>query len=360
MSSDFQLPSSILSCLMRLKIEYDQSENRLLSQIVTSKVFVREQTEEHDVTRNSRTRVYGHDVLFFLPDHVFKQLELKKEKSCREKIRRDLNECKSLEDEFFNEVFFEVEDENDREYQHAVSLDKRPQVEPDTLSIWQPGRIRLFVSHRDRHKKKAKELAEALEGYGMSAFLAHDRIEVTATWQNEILKGLDTMEIMLVFATDDLHDSEWTNQEIGFALCRGIPILSLKLQNADPKGFIRDKQALRGDLQDPAASAPRIYKLVAKKLDNKDRLQSALISAFISSSCFEEAKKRFQRLNKAVDSISEEEAQRIIDGFKENDQLHNAFYLINKYKRLINFLKKTTGREYSIVGRNRISRKSED
>lgn len=360
MSSDFQLPSSILSCLRRLKIEYDQTENRFLSQIVTSKVFVREHTEEHDVTRNSRTRVYGHDVLFFLPEHVFKQLELKKEKSCREKIRKDLNECKSFEDEFFNKVFFQVEDENNWEYQHAVSLDKYPQVEPDTLSIWQPDRIRLFVSHRDNHKKKAKELAEALEGYGMSAFLAHDTIEVTAPWQNEILKGLGTMEIMLVFVTDDLHDSEWTDQEIGFALGRGVPILSLKLENADPKGFIAGEQALRGDIQDPAASAPLIYKLVAKKLDNKDRLQSALISAFIDSSCFEEAKERFQRLNKAVDSISEEEEQRIIDGFKKNDQLHNAFYLNNKYKRLINFLKRTTGREYSIVGREIISRKSED
>ena len=62
MSSNFQLPSSILSYLMRLKIEYDQSEDRLLSQIVTSKVYVRKGTKEHDVTRDLRTRIYGHDV----------------------------------------------------------------------------------------------------------------------------------------------------------------------------------------------------------------------------------------------------------------------------------------------------------
>lgn len=359
MSSNFQLPSSILSYLERLKIEYDRSEDRLLSQIVTSKVYVRRGIKEHD-DWNLRAYVYGHDVLFFLPDHVFKQLELEKEKSCCEKICKGLNKCNSFEYEFFNEVFFEVEDENNWEYQHAVSLDKRPQVEPDALSIWQPGQIRLFVSHRDGHKKEAKKLSEALEGYGISAFLAHDEIEPTATWQNEILKGLETMEVMLVFMTDDLHDSEWTNQEIGFALGRGVPILSLKLETADPKGFIGSEQALKGDLQDPAASASRIYKLVVKKLDNKSRLQSALISAFIDSPCFEEAKKRFNRLNKVIDSISEEEEQKIIDGFKENNQLHDAFYLNNKYKRLINFLERTTGQEYSIVRRKIISRKSED
>jgi len=358
MNNNFQLPSSILSYLKRLKIEYDQSD-RLLSQIVTSKVYVRRGTKEHD-DWNLRAYVYGHDVLFFLPDHVFEQLELEKEKSCCEKICEDLNECNSFEDEFFNEVFFEVEDENDREYQRAVSLSKYPQVEPDSLSIWQPGQVRLFVSHRDRHKKKAKELAEALEGYGISAFLAHDTIEAMTTWQNEILKGLETMEIMLVFATDDLHDSEWANQEIGFALGRRVPVLSLKLEGTDPKGFIGSEQALIGDLQDPAASASLIYELVAKKLDNKGRLQSALISAFTGSSSFKEAKKRFDRLNKVTDSISKEEAQRIIDGFKENDQLHDAYYLINEYERLVTFLERTTGREYSIVRRKIISRKSED
>ena len=358
MNSNFQLPSSILSCLRRLKIEYARSEDRFFLQIVTSKVFVRENAKQYD-DLNLSAVVYGHDVLFFLPDHLFDKIELGKEKSYREKIRKDLNECKSFEGEFFNEVFFEVEDENDWEYQQAVSLDKYPQVEPDALSIWRPGQIRLFVSHRDEHKKKAKELAEALEGYGISAFLAHDAIEAMTTWQNEILNGLKTMEIMLVFATDDLHDSEWTNQEIGFALGRGVPILSLKLENADPKGFIGSKQALRGSLQDPAASASRIYELVAEKLDNKDRLRSVLIATFISSPGFEETKERFDRLNEVIDSISEEEAQRIIDGFKENDQLHNAFYLNNEYKRLRNFLNRTTGQEYSIR-RKIISRENEN
>ena len=350
MNSNFQLPSSILSCLRRLKIEYARSEDRFFLQIVTSRVFVRENAKEFYNTNLSAV-VYGHDVLFFLPDHLFDKIELRKEKFYRKKIREDLNECHSFEDELFNEVFFEVEDENDREYQQAVSPDKYPQVEPDALSIWRPGQIRLFVSHRDGHKKKAKELAEALEGYGISAFLAHDTIEAMTTWQNEILNGLKTMEIMLVFATDDLHDSAWTNQEIGFALGRGVPILSLKLENTDPKGFIGSKQALRGSLQDPAASAPQIYGLVAEKLDNKDRLQSALIAAFISSPGFKETEKRFDRLNKVIHSISKEETQRIIDGFKENNQLHNAFYLNNEYKRLINFLNRTADQEYFIEGK---------
>ena len=341
MSSNFQLPSSIFSYLKRLKIDYDQSEDRLLSQIVTSKIFVREHTTHFD---------FGHDVLFFLPDHVFKQLELKKQKSYREKIREDLNECNSFEDEFFNEVFFQVEDENDREYQHAVSLGKRPQVEPDVLSIWQPGRIRLFVSHRDGHKKKAKELSEALEGYGISAFLAHDGIEPTATWQNEILKGLETMEVMLVFVTDDLHESEWTNQEIGFALGRGVPILSLKLEDADPKGFIGSEQALRGDLQDPAASAQEICKLLAKKLKNKHRLQNALIAAFVESPSYAETKRRFDVADEIVERLSEEELKLIIDGFRRNSQLHDCFHLVDPPYRLTRFLKRTTGQQYFIKG----------
>ena len=106
-------------------------------------------------------------------------------------------------------------------------------VAPDTLSDWAgtDGVIRLFISHRDAYKAAAKELAMSLEEYGISAFVAHDTIQPMTTWQHEILKGLQLMEFMLAFITDDFFESPWTNQEIGYALGNSIPIISLKLEN---------------------------------------------------------------------------------------------------------------------------------
>jgi hypothetical protein len=159
------------------------------------------------------------------------------------------------------------------------------------------------------------------------------------------------MEIMLAFVTDDFHDSTWTNQELGFALGRNVPVVSLKLQRRDPSGFIGNLQALRGRLDNPAASAPDIYKLLAEKLGNGRRLQSALISAFVQSPNFMETKLRFDRMAGVVHSLSDEEVDQIARGFEANDQLHKAGHLISKYERLRCFLEQTTGRRYVVSGK---------
>ena len=184
--------------------------------------------------------------------------------------------------------------------------------------------------------------------------MAHDTIEPMAQWKAEILKGLETMEIMLAFVTDDFHQRTWTDQEVGFALGRNIPVLSLKLQQSDPEGFIGDQQALRGSLNDPAASVPDIYELLAEKLGNKERLQSGLISAFVASPSFDETRRRFDRVDEVVNSLSDDEVASVTDGFAVNDQLYRSIYLTNRYQRLCRFLKHTTGKDY-VIDRTTIS-----
>lgn len=346
MTSKFYLPSKIVIYLKRLQVEYARSGNSLLSEIISSaRVFVREEAA-YD---NWNGGIDGHDVLFFLPVSVLGKIALDQQDDYSKTISGDLNKCtQSVENEFFNTVSFEYEDDNDQEFQQAILVAGRPETNPDSLSFWKQGHIRLFISHRDAHKANAKFLAEALEGYGISAFVAHDTIEPMSTWQNEILKGLETMEVMLAFVSDDFHDSTWVNQEIGFALGRNIPIVSLKLQNTDPSGFIGNIQALRGCFENSSVSAPDIYKLLTEKLGNKSRLQGALITAFVESPDFNETRERFNRMNKVVESLSDDETQEIIIGFKANDQLHNAGHLVSKYQRLKSFLERTTENEYVI------------
>ena len=356
MDIELQLPYKIVSYLRRLKIEYNQYENGIFSNIVGSaKVFIRKPPTTYE---NFGVYSYGYEVVFFLPASIMEEIDLEKESSYRKEILEDLEKCKDVKDEFFENVFFACENENDEEYRQAVSLTDRPQVDLETLDIWKPELVRLFICHRDKHKKEARELADALEAYGISSFVAHDAIGSMTEWQAEIMKGLETMEIMLTFITDDFHKSVWTNQEIGFALARNIPILSLKLQNTDPKGFVSGKQALKGNFERPSDSVPEIYRLLQKKLNNKKRMQGALITALVESPSWDDTRDRFDRLNKVVETLSEEEVERIIDGYKKNNQLHHAMYLNNKHKRLKHFLERTTGKKY-VIKRNTISCKGE-
>ena len=228
-------------------------------------------------------------------------------------------------------------------------------VAPDTLSVWAEtdGEIRLFISHRDRHKAAAKELALSLEDYGISAFVAHDTIQPMTTWQHEILKGLQGMEFMLAFITDDFFKSPWTNQEIGYAICKSTPIISLKLENTDPQGFFGSEQALKSDLKNPAGKCVDIYSHITNKLGVRERLDDALIAAFVKSTSFNEAIDRFDRMQGVIEELSDNQLHKICIGFKKNDQLYGSIYLDNKNKRLSKFLEKTRPLdEISIEGRN--------
>jgi hypothetical protein len=295
--------------------------------------------------------VDGHDVVLFLSEDILAQIPINNQNDRRQELRSALGTLiPDAEREFINDVRLEMADEDDAEYQRAVAYGGRPVVNPDTLSFWKPGEIRLFISHRDADKAGANALAEALSPFGISSFVAHDTIQPMSEWRHEVIKGLATMEIMLLYLTDQFSDSLWCHQEVGYALGRNVPIISLKLQRADPPGFAGANQALRGDMQNPANSAAALYKLLAEKLGEKDRLQDALVAAFVDTPDFDQARHRFDRMSKHIEELSQGQLERIIAGYRSNDQLFRAIYLDNKNNRLVRFLERTTGRRWVIEG----------
>jgi hypothetical protein len=322
----------------------------LQARVVNSSViFVHEETS-YD---NWNGGMYGHDVILFLPPEIFGKITLARKSDFEADLLSKLKLCcQSIENEYINTVRFEDEDQNDPHFQNAISIHDRPQINPNTLSFWKPDHVRLFISHRDIHKVEAKTLANSLEEYGISSFVAHDTIEPMSTWQNEIVKGLETMEIMLVYLTDDFHESVWTNQEVGFALGRNIPVISLKLGVTDPRGFIGERQALKSNQHDTLQTVLDIYTLIAEKLGNKHRLQTALINAFCVSHDFTKTKNRFDRMSRVVETLTEDDVTVITKAFHENSQLYKAWHLVSNNNRLIRFLNHVSGRNYEISGRD--------
>lgn len=350
MTNKYIIPSKIMIYFRRIATEYEAIGQDLQARVVNSSaIFVHEETN-YD---NWNGGMYGHDVILFLPPELFGEVTLARKSDFEADLLSKLKLCcQSIDNEYINAVRFEDEDQNDPHFQNSISIQNRPQINPDTLSIWKSDHVRLFISHRDKHKVDAKALANSLEEYGISSFVAHDTIEPMSTWQNEIVKGLETMEIMLVYLTDDFHESVWTNQEVGFALGRNIPVISLKLGVTDPTGFIGERQALKNKPHDTLQTALDIYNLIAKKLGNKHRLQTAIIKAFCISPDFTETKKRFDRMSRVIETLTDEEVAVITKAFQENDQLHKAGHLVSTHNRLLRFLNHTTNKTYEISERN--------
>lgn len=346
MADSYILPSKTISYLKRLRTEYTQTGNSLFASIFNSSRFFVRTGATYDNFGGGTT---GHNLVIFPPTEVFAQIRLSDQEKYCETICSDLNTCaRSVSGEFFSAVSLDDSDEQDSEFQQAFTLESRPQPNPDTLSIWKPDHVRLFISHRDQHKVGANKLALELENFGISAFVAHDTIQPMKTWRNEILKGLQTMEIMLAFVTDDFHDSAWTNQEIGFALGRDIPIVSLKLENSDPPGFISAHQAMKGQLAAPAKCATALFDLIISIIGDDVRLTQGLVLAFVESQQFVEMEERFKLLDKYVKSLSPDLVATILEGYESNSQIHGARFMCNNPERITGFLKKATGNEYRV------------
>lgn len=340
------LPAKLPNYLLRLNVEYERYGNTIERDIISHAKFLVIEETSYD---NWNGGTYGHDVKLFLPVEELGKIKIDDQSVFCKRICDDLNKvASSVENEFFNEVHLDVDDENDKECQQAIPFDHRIKSNPDALQIWRKNSVRLFISHRDNHKKKVKELAEALDNYGISSFVAHEAIAPTREWRKEIMNGLETMEIMLAFLTNDFESSIWTNQEIGFALGKNIPVISLKFEQKDPSGFIAHEQALRANAQDPHKTADKLYPLIATAVRKKDRLDDTLINSFLESPDFSETKSRFERMVGAISDLKNEQLDKIITGFEENDQLYNSVYLTSRYRRLELFLKKMTGKKYLI------------
>lgn len=131
--------------------------------------------------------------------------------------------------------------------------------------------FRLFISHLATHKDKAKRLKDTLAPYHIAGFIAHEDIVPTREWQKEIERALFTMDAMLTVHTQGFSESIWTQQEIGFALGRGIKVISLRMDE-DPKGFISKEQAILRNRRDASKVSAEIASIVANDPATKLRM----------------------------------------------------------------------------------------
>ena len=141
---------------------------------------------------------------------------------------------------------------------------------------WQnTNNFRLFISHISLHKDKATRLKEALSAHRIEGFVAHEDIEPTAEWQQEIERALYSMQALVAIHTNGFKASSWTQQEVGFALGRGTKVISLKMESEDPTGLISKQQALSRRKRNAEEIALEIKGLLEADIRTADALKAA-------------------------------------------------------------------------------------
>lgn len=200
-------------------------------------------------------------------------------------------------------------------------------------ALWQPNYFRLFLSHAGDGREFAGVMKDRLSGFRIEAFVAHEDIAPTLPWVEVIEQALKTCHALAALLTPDFHESDWTDQEIGYCLSRDVLILPLRL-GLTPYGFIGRYQALRGINLSPYTLAAKICEALIGNEQTVERMTGALVLAFEKSFSFESAKVIMSLLEKAP-SLSQRQLQRIEESIGKNRQVERSGGVPDRIRQLI-------------------------
>jgi nucleoside 2-deoxyribosyltransferase len=199
--------------------------------------------------------------------------------------------------------------------------------------FWRKGMFRLFISHLATHRDSAASLQEALLLYGISGFVAHNDIEPTSEWQTQIETALATCDAMVAFLNEGFHESNWTDQEIGFAMGRGIPVFSVRF-NQDPYGFIGRFQAFNGNGKSSEDLARELFNSYRKNKQTERRMAEVLVSLFEESYSFANAKTNMGYLEE-LEVWEPSFSTRVRSATKDNSQIRGSWGVPDRVETLL-------------------------
>lgn len=312
---NFELPKKIERCLAALSKLYARDGNRPFQEIIVNAQIRVHEGWEYD---NWDGGVHGHALYLILPDSLFLSC-VKKRNDIQRQIKEDLNGLHNVHSEFIAEVFLEMEDSENYEWrkESGLLIDGKREAPPDaTKRIWGDTGFRVFLSHKAEVKKEITTIKNGLRLFGISCFVAHEDIHPTKAWQEEIENALASMDGFVALLTEGFHDSAWTDQEVGYAVARGVPIIAVRLGN-DPYGFIGKFQALSTTWQ---TSVQGIVKILIKN----DQMLNAYIQALRDCPSWNFGNALAEVLPN-IEKLSVSQIDALVAAYNETSELRGSF-----------------------------------
>ncbi|MCP5195924.1 MAG: TIR domain-containing protein [Gammaproteobacteria bacterium] len=150
-----------------------------------------------------------------------------------------------------------------------------------SADFWANGYLKLFVSHLSSNRARMSALKAGLANWGISAFIAHEDIEASREWRDEVEAGLETMEVLAAVVEPGFKESDWCVQEVGYALGRKVDIIPLRA-GLDPFGFFGKYQGIQIKGRVPEQVACEITQVLLKKPQHRDKVLQSMSKAFSS------------------------------------------------------------------------------
>lgn len=204
---------------------------------------------------------------------------------------------------------------------------------------------RAFISHSSTHKRLANEIKDDLEGWQIKAFVAHEDTKAGEDWRQTIKKKLLESDSLIVLLTKDFRKKAFANQEVGFALCMNEQVPSsararINILPISPHeghitigkwGFLADYQVTFWANDSIFDRQEMSTALAMKILGDTENLAELLIARLQVANTFAEANAAATLLPHLT-VITDEQVDRLVAIFNDNDQVHFAYELIPRWQ----------------------------
>jgi len=203
---------------------------------------------------------------------------------------------------------------------------------PKEATFWKAGHFKLFLSHLASFKSNTARLQQALKKYAITSFVAHEDIELSKEWQIEIESALHTMDAMATILMKGFKESNWCDQEVGFAVGKDVLIIPIR-KGIDPYGFIGKYQGIQAQNKNIGEVAEEVFQTIVKSAKTRGKMLNAISNAIGQSTEVEDATEKVILL-KSVNNIPQEVLDKIKISVTENTVLINSKTFINAINEL--------------------------
>lgn len=195
-----------------------------------------------------------------------------------------------------SELVLRIADELEIPHAYTVTANK------DTVeaTFWEPQHFRLFLCHLASFKRTTAALQAALRRCAISAFVAHVDIEPTREWQDEIEAGLWSMDALAAILMPGFKESNWTDQEVGIAVGRGVLIIPI-IRGLEPYGFIAKYQGLQANGKTVPEVAGEVFDILVRSPKTRARMLTCLVDTTLQSADEGDALVKLRKLQEVRD-----------------------------------------------------------
>ena len=152
--------------------------------------------------------------------------------------------------------------------------------------------------------------------------MAHEDIEPSKEWVEEIIRNLKECDVFIPFINENFKKSKWTDQESGIVFAKDAFVIPINI-GLMPYGFIGKYQAL--PYENSSKTSKEIVEIMIKKNPlMMKRIQDDLINTFKGSEHYSESNYIVKLLEK-IEPFTGAQVNELIRAFVDNIEVQGAW-----------------------------------